>query len=195
MLPQRLSSVPHPHMVVQFHGHGALDNAIALLGAGRHHPPQLGLLPLEVSPFPMWVWVVGVCVGCGMPSGWGSIGCLECTSEQCERAGLMALPTVVCVLRGGAEAVWVPLALGGWACVTHLRASLLCTVLQMATRAHLSAILPIPSESHARHSLAGDVTPEYLLGHMHLDAHGRAAGVRRLPVGRPPAHAAIAHVY
>ncbi|KAG2437227.1 hypothetical protein HXX76_005890 [Chlamydomonas incerta] len=50
------ATVSHPHIVVQFLLNSTLDNAIALLQTGASHPPELGLLPLEVSPFP-------VCVG------------------------------------------------------------------------------------------------------------------------------------
>ncbi|PNW87416.1 hypothetical protein CHLRE_02g146300v5 [Chlamydomonas reinhardtii] len=50
------ATVNHPHIVVQFLLNSTLDNAIALLQTGASHPPELGLLPLEVSPFP-------VCVG------------------------------------------------------------------------------------------------------------------------------------
>ncbi|KAG2495890.1 hypothetical protein HYH03_006128 [Edaphochlamys debaryana] len=48
--------VQHPHIVVQFLLNSTLDNAIALLQMGGKHPPELGLLPLDVSPFP-------VCIG------------------------------------------------------------------------------------------------------------------------------------
>lgn len=47
------ATVNHPHIVVQFLLNSTLDNAIALLQTGASHPPELGLLPLEVSPFPV----------------------------------------------------------------------------------------------------------------------------------------------
>ena len=47
------SSSGHPHIIAQFLLSETLDNAIALLQTGAHHPPEMGLIPLNVSPFPM----------------------------------------------------------------------------------------------------------------------------------------------
>ncbi|KXZ43950.1 hypothetical protein GPECTOR_77g46 [Gonium pectorale] len=53
--PRVTAHVSHPHIVAQFLLDATLDNAVALLASGACHPPELGLLPLEVSPFPICV--------------------------------------------------------------------------------------------------------------------------------------------
>ncbi|GLI61100.1 hypothetical protein VaNZ11_003381, partial [Volvox africanus] len=49
------SSCSHPNIVAQFLLSETLNHAIALLRSGARHPPELGLIPLDVSPFPICV--------------------------------------------------------------------------------------------------------------------------------------------
>ncbi|GLC41526.1 hypothetical protein PLESTM_001206000 [Pleodorina starrii] len=49
------SESSHPHIIAQFLLNETLDHAIALLRSGAKHPPEMGLIPLDVSPFPICV--------------------------------------------------------------------------------------------------------------------------------------------